>query len=225
MSGPTQIDPRPDGLGSERGAARPEERPSQAGGRPMDVLTAIRARRAVRDYRDQGVGGETIAALIEAATWAPSGMNLQPWSFVVVEGREALAACSARAKALLRSAAADHPELAGLAPMLAAPEFNIFYNAPVLIVVCATAPDEMAAKDCCLAAENLMLAATALGLGSCWIGLSEAWLNTDEGKAALGVPQAFRPVAPIILGYPKAAPPATSRRAPDVRHVARVLTS
>jgi len=80
----------------------------------------------------------------------------------------------------------------------------------------------MALKDCCLAAQNLMLAATALGLGSCWIGLSEAWLNTDEGKAALGIPPAFRAVAPIIVGRPKGSLPATTRRTADVHSVGKV---
>lgn len=187
----------------------------------MDVLTAIRARRAVRDYRDAPVAADLIASLIDAAIWAPSGINLQPWSFVVADQAETLAAWSDRAKALFQASAADHPELAGLRTMLAAPGFNIFYNAPALIVVCATTPDEMALKDCCLAAENLMLAATALGLGSCWIGLSEAWLNTDEGKAALGIPPAYKPVAPIIVGYAKGELPATSRRAAEVRHAGK----
>lgn len=190
----------------------------------MDVLTAIHSRRAVRDYRDEPLAADLVAKLIDAAIWAPSGVNLQPWSFVVVDQSETLAACSDRAKALLRKSAPDHPELAGLQAMLAAPAFNIFYNAPVLILICATTSDEMALKDCCLAAENLMLAATALDLGTCWIGLSEAWLNSDEGKAALGIPQPFRPVAPIIVGRPNGTAAATTRRAADVRHVGRILS-
>lgn len=189
----------------------------------MDVLSAIHARRAVRDYRDEPLTADAIATLIDAAIWAPSGMNLQPWSFVIVDEAEALAACSDRAKALLRRSAPGHPELAGLQAMLAAPGFNIFYNAPALIIICATTSDEMALKDCCLAAENLMLAATALGLGSCWIGLSEAWLNTEEGRTALEIPPAFRPVAPIIVGHPQGSLPATTRRAADVRRVGEVL--
>lgn len=189
----------------------------------MDVLSAIHARRAVRDYRDEPLTADAIATLIDAAIWAPSGMNLQPWSFVIVDKAEALAACSDRAKALLRRSAPGHPELAGLQAMLAAPGFNIFYNAPALIIICATTSDEMALKDCCLAAENLMLAATALGLGSCWIGLSEAWLNTEEGRTALEIPPAFRPVAPIIVGHPQGSLPATTRRAADVRRVGEVL--
>lgn len=188
----------------------------------MDTLTAIHTRRAVRDYLDRPVADDVVASLIDAAIWAPSGVNLQPWSFFVVEGQAALANYSAKAKAHIQRSAADHPELAGVRDHLASPAFNIFYNAPALILICATTPDEMALKDCCLAAENLMLAATAAGLGTCWIGFSEAWLATDEAKAELGVPAGYRPVAPIIVGYPNGAPPAPPRRSADVRHVGKV---
>lgn len=185
----------------------------------MEVLTAIHARRAVRDYRDEPVADSEIASLIDAAIWAPSGVNLQPWSFVVVRNRAILAAWSDSAKAVLRKSTPEHPELTGLQAMLASPGFNIFYNAPALIVICATTSDEMAAKDCCLAAQNLMLAARAAELGACWIGLSEPWLNSDPGKAALGLAPSGRAIAPIIVGRPASWPPPPARRDADVRHI------
>jgi len=187
----------------------------------VDVLEAIRTRRATREFTEQTPDAAVIASLIEAAAWAPSGINLQPWCFFVVDDRATLGACSTQAKALMLGQAEEHPELAGLRPMLESPIFNIFHNAPILVVICATSADEMAMKDCCLAAENLMLAAHGQGLGSCWIGLSEAWLNTPAAKTRLGVPTGFRPVAPIIIGYPKGPAHGGERRAPDVRHVRR----
>jgi nitroreductase len=191
----------------------------------MDVLTAIHERRAVRDYRDEPVADTAIAALIDAAIWAPSGINLQPWCFFVIDDAATLAACSTKAKAALQAAATDHPELTGLRSMLASPAFNIFYSAPVLIIICATTADPMALKDCCLAAQNLMLAATAQGLGTCWIGLSETWLNTDAAKADLGIPAGFTPVAPIIVGHPRGSSPPPGRRAADIRRVGKAVLS
>lgn len=185
----------------------------------MEVLDAIQGRRAVRDYVDEQVSREVIAALLGRAVWAPSGMNRQPWRFVVVEGRQTLARCSAEAKALMLKEADHRPELAVVRGMLEQPDFNIFYNAPALIVICATEPDEMAIKDCCLAAQTLMLAAFAQGLGTCWIGFAEAWLNTPAAKAELGVPASLRAVAPIIIGRPAGASPAPERRAPDIQFV------
>lgn len=83
-----------------------------------------------------------------------------------------------------------------------------------------------AVEDCALAAENLMLAAYAEGLGTCWIGLAQSWLATAEGKAALGLPAACLPVAPIIVGRPKSTPAPVGRNEPQIRWiVADALTA
>lgn len=186
----------------------------------MDVLEAIRGRRAVRDFADKTPSESVIRSLLGEVVWAPSGVNLQPWCFFVVDSPAMLAASSADAKALMLTLVDAHPELPRMREMLASPRFNIFYNAPVLIVICSTTSDEMSVKNCCLAAQTLMLAAHAQGLGTCWIGFSEAWLNTSVGKAKFGIPAEYTPVAPIIVGYPKGPIPMTERRAPDFRHVA-----
>ncbi len=64
-----------------------------------------------------------------------------------------------------------------------------------------------------------MLAAYAAGLGSCWIGFAQGYLNTGEGKAVSGLPSAWVPVAPIIVGYPKAAANPVPRNQPQIRRV------
>ena len=74
-------------------------------------------------------------------------------------------------------------------------------------------------EDCALAAENLMLAAYAEQLGTCWIGFAQAYLNTAEGKAAVGIPEAWIPVAPIIVGRPQHASGSISRKDPEIRWV------
>ena len=186
----------------------------------MDVMDAIHARRAVRDYSARPVEAPVLDELIEAATWAPSGMDRQPWIFYVVDDRALLAAFSPKAKAMMLAGAAVGSAPGHLIELLGSPGFDIFYNAPVLVLICAATPDEMAMKDCCLAAQNLMLAARARGLGSCWIGFAEAWLQTAEARADLGLRPDIRPVAPIILGHPSAFPPPPVRRPAVVRHVA-----
>ena len=185
----------------------------------MDILEAVCRRRAVSDCTDRTPSDSVIRSLIETADWEPSGVNLQPWRFVVVDGPIVLAACSTEATAETLGQADVHLELAQMREMLNSPKFNNFYNAPILVVICATTPEDMALKDCCLAAQTLMLAAHAEGLGSCWIGFPEAWLNTSAARARLGIPAEFQPVAPIIVDHLKASIPATERRAPDIRHV------
>jgi nitroreductase len=100
--------------------------------------------------------------------------------------------------------------------MLDDPDFQIFYHAPVLVLISAASPGAWAIEDCSLAAENLMLAAFASGLGSCWIGSALDYLKTREGRALLGLPEGFEPVAPIILGHPAAPARHVARDPPEI---------
>ena len=74
-------------------------------------------------------------------------------------------------------------------------------------------------EDCALAAATLMLAAHAAGLGTCWIGFAQGFLNTPAGKQALGLPDAWVSVAPIILGHPRSTTPPVPRNEPSIRWV------
>ncbi len=181
----------------------------------MDVLQAIGERRAVRSYGDEPLDRATVERLIYFAVQAPSAMDLEPWAFVIFEGRERLRGFSDEAKRVfLRS-----PEESGspkMRAMLSDPAFNIFYGAPVLVVICATSAQSQAAEDCCLAAQNLMLAAHAEGVATCPIGFARPWLNLPETRVALGIPRNWNPVFPVILGRAKEHPASPGRRAPTL---------
>jgi len=185
----------------------------------MDIMEVIYARRAVRAFTAEPVDDQTLRRLIEAAIQAPSAVNQQPWSFFVVQDKALLARISREAKThMLRTSPA------GLVShhfqeLLSDPKFDIFYSAPVLIVISAVAESPWAVEDCALAAENLMLAARALGLGTCWIGFAQAWLGTPAGKAALNMPAGYMPVAPVIVGHPKSLPPPVPRKEPEIRWI------
>jgi nitroreductase len=181
----------------------------------MDVRDAIAGRRAVREYTAAEVDEATIRVLIEEAAQAPSAVNEQPWAFTVVRDQALLDRVSQGAKAhMLAGAAPSH-----VRAMLEDAAFQIFYHAPVLVLISGTRQGDWVVEDCALAAENLMLGAYAVGLGSCWIGLAQSYLKSAEGRAALGIGEAWEPVAPIILGHPKAPAPAVSRKAPEIRWV------
>jgi nitroreductase len=182
----------------------------------MELLKAINERRSVREYTDEPVSDAVLRELIDAAIQAPSAINQQPWCFVVVKDRALLSHISDRAKAYLLKVslgAPAHP----FRDMLNDPKFDIFYHAPALVVIVAAQPTDWAVEDCALAAENLMLAAHGEGLGTCWIGFAQHWLGTAEGKAALGLPLTYIPIAPIVVGHPRRKPAPVPRRTPNIR--------
>ncbi len=185
----------------------------------MDLDKAITGRRSVRDYTAQAVDERTIRHLIDAAVQAPSAVNQQPWTFTVVRDQSVLNRISHDAKSHMIATMSGNPQAAHLQSRLDDPNFQIFYHAPVLILISANAQGPWIVEDCALAAENLMLAAYAAGLGSCWIGFAQSFLNTAEGKNMLGLPAAWVPVAPIIVGHPKAAPPLVARKEPEIRRI------
>lgn len=185
----------------------------------MDVIEAIRHRRATRAFAAAPVATETLRSLIALAVEAPSAINLQPWLFAVVRNRQTLHRIAAAAKVHLLGRMGPGSPFLRFRDMLQNPAFDMLYGAPALIVVCATSPAQQAAEDCALAAENLMLAACGRGLGTCCIGLARPWLNQPDGKALLGIPDRCVPILPIVLGEPSIVPPAPGRRAPDIRWV------
>jgi nitroreductase len=182
----------------------------------MELLQAINGRRSVREYTGEPVSDEVLRELIDAAVQAPSAINQQPWCFVVVKDMALLARISDQAKSHLLKAslgAPAHP----FRDMLNDPQFDIFYHAPVLVVIAAAQPTDWAVEDCALAAENLMLVAHAAGLGTCWIGFAQHWLGTADGKAALGLPLSYSPIAPIIVGHPRRQPTPVPRKVANIR--------
>jgi nitroreductase len=189
----------------------------------MDLLEAICGRRSVREFTDKPVDREQIRLIIEAATQAPSAMNRQGWIFAVATDRERMKRWSDRAKVLMLEAVAGDPMLETLRGHLASPGFNIFYDAPALIVIATDSADSMAAQDCCLAGQNLMLAAHAGGLGTCWIGLAQAWLARDEARRELGLPPNCQAVAAVILGHPRQAPPPVPREPARIQWIGQAV--
>jgi nitroreductase len=184
----------------------------------VDLKEAIYTRRAVREFTDEPVDEKTLRQLVDAAVQAPSAVNQQPWSFCVVRDKALLARISGEAKAhMLRTspAALSHH----FQELLSDAKFDIFYHAPALIVISSVAESPWAVENCSLAAGNLMLTARAAGLGTCWIGFAQTWLGTSEGRAALSLPASYVPIAPIIVGYPKSAPPPVPRKEPEIRWI------
>ena len=185
-----------------------------------DVFENIYLRRSVRDYKPDDLPDDIIREVIRAGTYAPYVMN-QPWSFVVIKNKEVISRLSERAKKLWLDNLdkSSVPEIEGLGDIerenikkiMGAPEFNIFYNAPILILLFATPKGHSHQDVCAAAAENMMLAARSLGIGSCWIGFGMPLGYDQDTLAELKVPEGYRLMVPLIFGYPmkdiRTAPP------------------
>ena len=170
----------------------------------MTIFETILARRSVRRYKARRVDRTTVSILLEAAVHAPTAIHQEPWAFVIVQDKQLLQKLSGQAKPLFMAEAKEIGlEHAGHSfDIFKVPDFNIFYNASTLILICGKTTAPSFEADCWLAAENLMLAACAMGLGTCVIGSALLALNTPETKIALNIPENFIAVAPIVVGYP-----------------------
>jgi nitroreductase len=184
----------------------------------MNINEAIIARRSVRDYTSKKVEAAAIHQLLDAAVHAPTARLEEPWVFAVIQDKNLLNRLSDDVKDLLAGGGdPKHPHGATHGTdHFVTPEFNAFYNASTLIVICGKPLGVFVVADCWLAAENLMLAACAGGFGTCVIGLAVTALNTPKWKKELGISAEMTAFAPIIVGVPAGETPPVARKLPEV---------
>jgi nitroreductase len=181
----------------------------------MDVIEAIHGRRSIRAYSSMRVERWMIEELLWAAAQAPTPpvSGEQPWAFCVIEGCDRLIQYGTRAKDYAREhLPADIPWHAWAHQA----DFQVFWGAPVAVILCARTDHRETPFDCCRAAQNLVLAAHALGLGSCWVGAPLPWLRSPGVAAEVGLPDSFEPSAVVIVGYPNEAPAGRPRPRPSI---------
>lgn len=183
------------------------------------LFETILARRSVRKFKDKKVKSSTINNLLEAAVRAPTAIHPEPWAFVIIQDMHMLKNLSDQAKPIFleemhRHQGTEHPN--HKLDVFEKPDFNIFYDANTLIVICGKTAAPFFTAGCWLAAENLMLAACAMDLGSCVIGSALPALNTPAVRDKLRIPDDFSVVAPIIIGYPDEKMMPTIRKNPVV---------
>jgi nitroreductase len=145
----------------------------------MDVMKAVKNRRSIRKYKKDPVENEKIQTCLEAAQWAPSASNKQPWQFVVVRNEE------------------TRKSLSDLHPY-----GRFMKESPVVIVVIGDPQEhpKYYLSDPCIAAQNLLLAAYAHGLGTCWMGVIDAEFEEDM-KTLLKIPERMRIICCVSMGY------------------------
>lgn len=183
---------------------------------------AIRQRRSVRKYLPKEVPRGLVLEVLEAAGWAPSAHNSQPWRFIIIENPEVKERLS---KDLADAWAADLvKDGLNIDPKLRSEREERFAKAPALILACLTMeglrkfPDaprqgferDLAVESLGAGLQNLLLAAHAAGLGACWF-CAPAFAKETVRKV-LAIPGEVEPSALIILGYPAETPQVPPRK-------------
>jgi len=164
-----------------------------------ETINTILARRSVRKYSDEQIKENELDLIIKAGLFAPSGCNAQPWHFTVVQNKELIKNLNIDAKKELLKA-----ENETFRTLAANEDFDIFYNAPTIIVISGEKNAPVPQTDCAAATENMLLAAESLNIGTCWIGLVGYLFRSNNAEKyikLLKIPQGYEPYYAITLGY------------------------
>ncbi|MBP7735667.1 MAG: nitroreductase family protein [Spirochaetes bacterium] len=181
----------------------------------MEYNELLMKRRSVRAYLDKPVPTELLKEIIKESTCAPSSGNNQPWRFVIVNNTAKMKRISDESKKNLLSRIEADPAIyiKRYEQALRNEDYNVFYNAPSLIILAGPRDYRNLKVDCALCAAYLMNAAAAHGLGTCWVNLGSD-IRDANLLGELGITPDLAIVAPIIVGYPQGIPPMPKREEP-----------
>ena len=164
----------------------------------MEAIENLLTRRSIRQFKAEPLPKELIAKIIEAGTYAPTGMNWQSPVILAVTD-----------PALRDRISAWNAKIIGT-------DTDPFYGAPVILIVLADKSKPTYIYDGSLVMGNLMNAAHAYGVASCWIHRAKEEFESEEGKALLkklGIEGDYEGIGHCILGYADCDPqPARPRK-------------
>lgn len=171
----------------------------------MNTLTTIKSRRAVREWDSKAVPDEILNQILDAARFAPSPLNVQPWHFIVLRNEETIANVMNAAK---------HGTFAALAPVVI-----------IGTALSAETADEWLYEhepniynfSTVCAMSNMWLASSELNVGACWVTLDK-----DVARKLLAIPDTHQIVGSLALGYKKE--PATTHKPVERRSLSELVS-
>ena len=164
---------------------------------PEEFLQFLKARRSIREFKDEEIPIEQIDMILEAGRWAPSASNLQPWEFIIIKDNEILAKIS---------------KLAFYGKFIKEVPFAI------AIVGKIRTSSKWYIVDTSLVSMNMMLMAHALGIGTCWIGA----LKREKVKKLLGLGENDYILTVLPFGYYRGDLPDPTPRKPLNKIIKRI---
>ena len=162
-----------------------------------ETLTTLKTRRSCRAYKPELIEEEKLAAIIEAGTYAATGMGKQSPIIIAVTDKEV------------------RDKLSALNASIMGVDFDPFYGAPELLIVLGDKAVPTYVYDGSLVMGNLMNAAADLGVASCWIHRAKEEFESDYGKEllkSLGIDGDYEGIGHLVLGYAAAEPKAPAPR-------------
>lgn len=190
----------------------------------QSIWDVIKGRRSIRRYLPKAVPEATLLRIIEAARWAPSAHNSQPWRFIIItDPKIKRRLAEEMASDWLRDLESDGVP-AEVSKKLAEESIRRFTEAPAIIIAAIVMgemqkyPDRrrqrlehlMATQSLAAAIQNILLAAHAEGLGACWF--CAPLFCQETVRKVLGIPQGVEPQALIAVGYPAESPEPPARK-------------
>ena len=170
-----------------------------------ETLTVLKTRRSCRNYKPELIEQEKLDAIIEAGTYAATGMGKQSPIIIAVTDKE------------------TRDKLSKMNAAIMGMEIDPFYGAPELLIVLANKDVPTYLYDGSLVLGNLMSAAADLGVASCWIHRAKEEFESEEGQAILkelGIEGNYEGIGHLILGYAvNPAPKAAARKADYVYRI------
>jgi len=166
----------------------------------MDIIELLTTRRSIRKYTGKEISGDIVNKLLEAAMYAPSAGNQQPWHFLVI-----------RDKAVFQKITEFHPYS------------KMLLEASLAILVCADVSNETHKGywplDCSAATENILIAAHGLGLGAVWLGIYPRQDRQEGMRNLFQLPDSIFPFSLISVGYPAEQKTKPERFSPERIHL------
>lgn len=182
----------------------------------MELESCIKCRRSVRCYTNEPVSEDQIETVLEAGIWAPTGMDREPWRFIIIEDKKLIKYVSDETKLEVQRM------MPQLAERFATEEDIVCYNAPVLVLICSEKSprwSNLNLLDCVLATQNMFLKAYELGLGTCYMGYVSFLNSKLDILKKIGVPENYDLMVPFIMGHPKTKQGAGKRKKPITKWI------
>lgn len=205
----------------------------------QDFLELVKKRRSIRRFKTDPIPDEYEEQIIEAARWAPSGANSQPWEFIVVKDKEikdSIVDIVIGHREYYRKVELTREEDLRFPTVANPPDVPGYKDAPVFIILCGdprtrkaypvmaglNRGDSIFESSLASAFLYMHLAATTLGLGSQWVSATAHPTLQCLIKELLGTPQNLKIYDMMVVGYPAYEPkPRLVRDKQDMVHSER----